>query len=45
MIQHLKRELQIAMMHLCEALGLVTRSRVPVRPTERPVDRQIRTRR
>ncbi len=45
MVEQLKRKLHTAIMHILEGFGLVQRARVVARRNERPVDRQIRTRR
>ncbi|MBT8154160.1 hypothetical protein KMP13_09680 [Epibacterium ulvae] len=45
MVEQLKRDFRIAILHILEGFGLVQRARVVARRPERPVDRQIRTRR
>lgn len=45
MVEQLKREFHIALMQIFERFGLVQRARVAVRPSQRPIDRQMRSRR
>ncbi|MQQ08917.1 hypothetical protein GFB49_10665 [Epibacterium sp. SM1979] len=45
MVEQLKRDLQTAIMHIFEGLGLVQRARVQVRRDQSAQHRQIRSRR